>query len=481
MPVRHIIYGGLGIALLTLSVSAQAADVAPSSTSPTPSGGISLSAVTEQIVGEYVERGWFSGNVLVAHQGQVLFQQSYGLSDRENCTANQPCTRFNLGSIAKHFTAVLVLQQIEKGKLQLNTPIARFKLGIAPDIANKVTVQQLLMHRAGFGDIFTPQYMADPLAYDTLEKKIALLRDRPLLFEPDSEYRYSNYGYILLGAMLENVTGQRFADLLRNNIFTPLGMARTSVSPEPASSCQSQRYHFTLFQSLEKSRLYEVPGPDGGIESTTRDVLQFYRALFYTDGLVNRESDAFKAVFGAQPSHFAGFGGGTGISAAVELDLAADYQVVVLANTDELVAERISSRILQQLRQGRYDPVRLPAKHFVYQVYQQHRENNTAEAIQQAYTDAGFTRFIGRAINEAGMALLEHHQWQDAMGLFDALIALFPNAPQAYDSKAYAFLAQGKQAAAQATFAQALALDPDFLSDYDADQYAVEALSTIMQ
>jgi len=433
-----------------------------------------LAAGADRIARAYADLGWFSGNVLLAEGGEPFFQQSYGLARIETGNPNTSATRFNLGSIAKHYTAVLVLQQVERGALSLHDTIDRFEIGLPSPIAGRVTILHLLRHRAGFRDIFTPEYTADSLAYDTLEKKARILQDRPLLFEPGSDHRYSNYGYIILGLILERLTGQSYEQLLTQNIFRPLGLDNSHLHYQAGSATQSTRYTYPLEGVLKEVGVLEVPGPDGGIESTTADVLDFYLALFDSDRLLDRQGAAFRAVFDPEAEKWQAFGGGTGISAAVELRLTDDVEVVVLANSDELVAERVSGRIVQIIEGDAHDPVMLPPKHFVYRQYLELGPERFQAGFRPAYDAAGYDMFIGRALNEVGMAFVERRSWSQAQDLFRALIAYFPEAPQAYDSLAFALQSEDRPEDAKRVFRKALELDPEFRSDYSAIHYRGE-------
>jgi CubicO group peptidase (beta-lactamase class C family) len=269
-------------------------------------------AAARSIAESYAEMGWFSGTLLLARGGRPILQTSFGLSDREDGTPNGEKTRYNLGSIVKHFTAVLVFQQVEKGAIDLEDRLEQFGLGFPEETAARVSVQHLLRHRSGFPDVFTAEYREDPLAFDTMAKRLGLLRDLPLLSAPGSEYRYSNYGYIVLGAILEKVTGQPFAALLREHIFDPLGM-EDSVYPYRADSeNQSLRYTFNHAGEQVFVGVTEHHGPDGGIEATAADVLTFYRALFYSDNLLSRQDDAARGFFAFDGKHWGAYGDGAG-------------------------------------------------------------------------------------------------------------------------------------------------------------------------
>ena len=178
----------------------------------------------------------FSGVALVVKQGKVLFAHAYGLANRETRTANQVETQFRLGSMNKMFTAVAVLQLVQAGKIQLNASLSTY-LPDYPnkDLAEKVTIHHLLTHTGGTGDIFGPDFEAHRLELKTLGDYIKLYGARALEFEPGAQWRYSNYGYLLLGAVIEKVSRRSYYDYVREHIFAPAGMVSTDSEPEEAS------------------------------------------------------------------------------------------------------------------------------------------------------------------------------------------------------------------------------------------------------
>ncbi len=438
-----------------------------------PMDAEAIVSTTQKLVDAYEEFGWFSGTVLLARNGEPVYEKSCGYADRQGAVPNQRETKYNLGSIAKHYTAVLVLQLVEEGRLGLDDPLQSFDLGFAPEIAERITVRYLLHHQSGFKDIFTAEYRANALAYDTIAKRLELLKDAPLLFEPGTESRYSNYGYVVLGAILEKVTQKPFATLLEERIFDRLGLA-DSVYPYRADAAnQSLRYTFNHAGQQVLVGVTEHHGPDGGIEATVADVLAFYRALFYNDTLLPRAETTAGEYFVAREGHFGAYGGGKGVSAAVEMDLTNDYQIVVLTNTDQLVAEEISGRIYSFIESGHHEPALLPPEVFAWSRFTELGEESFRADARDLYKQAGYEQFIGRTINELGMSLLENQSWEDALAIFGVLVSWFPDAPQVYDSLAQAYLKMGDMKRAAETFREARRLQPDFDSDYSPDNFGL--------
>lgn len=424
-----------------------------------------------QIASQYHDMGWFTGSLLVAHNGKPILIKSYGYADAKQQYSNSGETRFNLGSIMKHFTKVLVLQQAQQGRINLDDPISTYHLGFPEAIGNKITVRHLLDHSSGFPDIFNAACRENPRKFDSIEKKLKLLLDTELLFEPGSDSRYSNYGYIVLGAILQKVTGISFPVLLKAHILVPAEMTNTTYTADRNSPLQSTMFTFNFDGSRSAIDALEHTSPDGGLESSVSDVLTFYRALYYSDTLLDRQNDENRKQFAMDGEHWGAYGGGAGVSTAVELDLEHQYEIVVLANTDQLVAERISGRILSYIQTGRYDSPRLAAINFAYSAYKTMGEADFLKDFKAHYEDKGYTQFIGRTVNELGMQLVKQQNWSQALFMFDYLVSLFPDAPQVYDSLAYAYHAKGDTHKARSVFAKALAIQNNFKSDYHSTNY----------
>src|ERR1043166_9604961 len=179
----------------------------------------------------------FSGAALVARLAdgspKILFAGAYGLADREQRIANTVDTRFRLGSMNKMFTATSILQLVQAGRIKLSDPVGKYITDYPNrEIATKVTIHDLLTHTGGTGDFFGPEYSAHRLELKTLDDYIKLFGTRGPLFEPGSKYEYSNYGMLLLGVVIERVTGRSYYDYVDEHIYKPAGMTRSGSDPE---------------------------------------------------------------------------------------------------------------------------------------------------------------------------------------------------------------------------------------------------------
>ncbi|TNJ35646.1 serine hydrolase domain-containing protein [Arenimonas terrae] len=185
---------------------------------------------------ELAEADRFSGAWLVARDGRILGQAAHGLADRRAKTANTLDTRFRFGSAGKMFTAVAVLQLVEAGTLSLDGTVDDYLQGYPNRDVARVTLRQLLTHTGGTGgiDIFGPEFAANRRALRTHADYLEHHGARGVAFAPGTKVDYSNYGYVLLGAILENASGKDYYTLLEEKVFAPAGMTRTGAEPESA-------------------------------------------------------------------------------------------------------------------------------------------------------------------------------------------------------------------------------------------------------
>jgi len=170
---------------------------------------------------------------LWAKNGKAITSGARGKADRETGIDNTLKTRFRIGSMNKMFTAVATLQLVERGKLSLDDMIGK----ILPDypnanVASKAKVRHLLWHTGGTGDIFGPKFEAHRLELKTLQDYVKLYGERDLQFEPGTKWEYSNYGFLLLGVLIEKVSGKSYYDFVAENIYKVARMANSGSEPE---------------------------------------------------------------------------------------------------------------------------------------------------------------------------------------------------------------------------------------------------------
>ena len=226
----------------------------------------------------------FSGAFLVARHGQVLLQQAHGMADRAAETPNTLDTKFRYASAGKMFTAVAVLQLVEAGKLSLDGTVDTYLPGYPNrELATKVTLRHLLTHTGGTGglDNLEPDYPGDRTALRTHAEYLEAHSARAPAFAPGSKVDYSNYGFVLLGAIIENVTGQDYYEVLREKVFVPAGMSSTGAEPESVSVPQrAVAYRSQAGEWRDAAATLPWRGTAGGGGYTTvGDLLKFAQAL----------------------------------------------------------------------------------------------------------------------------------------------------------------------------------------------------------
>jgi len=223
----------------------------------------------------------FSGAVLVARRGKVVFAAAQGLADRERDLPNTLQTRFRVASMDKMFTGVAILQLVQAGKLDLHAPLSTYLKDYPnPEFARKVTLHHLLTHTGGAGDTFGPEYDAKRLQLRTLQDYVDLFGKRRLEFEPGAKFEYSNYGFILLGRVIEVVSGQTYYDYVQDHVFAPAGMTGSGFEPE--SVAVPDRPVAYLKGSTAYTPADDLPwrgASAGGGYSTVEDLYRFAAAL----------------------------------------------------------------------------------------------------------------------------------------------------------------------------------------------------------
>ncbi len=186
-------------------------------------------AQIDALVAAYHDAHLFSGTVLVARSGSVIYQKGFGHADMEWEVPNTPDTRFRIGSVTKQFTAVLILQLVEEGRLSLDDPITTVLPDYPAPQGDQVTIHHLLTHTSGIPSYtglpdFQEKYMREPYEPAAL---VEVFSGMDLEFEPGSEWRYNNSGYFLLGVVIEALTGQPYDQVVRTRILEPAGLDDT--------------------------------------------------------------------------------------------------------------------------------------------------------------------------------------------------------------------------------------------------------------
>lgn len=226
-----------------------------------------------RVMQPYVEGRTFMGSVLVSRKGKTIFKKSYGMADLEWNVPNSPTTRFNIASMTKQFTAAAILLLEDRGKLKTSDPVKKY-LPDAPMSWDKITIYHLLTHTSGISD--------DAATYKPGPPELLLFNDKPLDFQPGERWSYINLGYVVLGYLLERISGQSFESFVQENLFKPLRMndsgmfSYVTVIPRRASGYWPGR---NVIENAERPD-FRLWFSSGSIYSTAEDLLRWQEGLF---------------------------------------------------------------------------------------------------------------------------------------------------------------------------------------------------------
>jgi D-alanyl-D-alanine carboxypeptidase len=339
-----------------------------------PQGRLSEAEMVREIsrrVGAAARRDEFSGVVLVAKGERTIFHRAYGLADRSWGIPNRLDTRFNLASMNKMFTAVAIAQLLEAGKLRLEDTLGT----ILPDYPNqdaarRITIAHLLSHSAGLGMLFERPGFDRRKRYRTSSDYFPLFAAEPLLFEPGTASAYSNEGFVVLGAVVEKLTGLNYFEYVRERIFQSLGMAHTDSyaidDVVPNLAVGYARYEDDPLGIGPRRPNWIFLGwkgsAAGGGYSTTGDLLKFVQGLQQKRLLRGELVDTLLAphahgdwygygflvqeVGAKQVRGHGGGGPGSGISSELGWFLDGSYVVIVLGNYDLPGASAIYQKLI---------------------------------------------------------------------------------------------------------------------------------------
>ena len=333
--------------------------------SVTPEGSAKPEANAANEIDSYlnslVSENKLSGAVLVAKDGVTIASKAAGVANKATGAPIALSTKFNLGSMNKMFTAVAIAQLAQAGRLSFDDPISKH----LPDypnkeVADKVTIHQLLTHTSGMGMYWNEKFMAQREKMVTVAAHLPLFASDPLLFPPGEKFQYSNSGYMVLGAIIEKLSGQDYYSYVQEHVYKPAGMTETGFY-EPGKETPNLAIGYSRMspdgKKMEEARdntdMREVKGgPAGGGYSTVGDLVKFHTALRsykllneeYTKLVTTGKVDAAGPIgrygygFGDkvfEGKHIVGHNGGSpGISANFEMYPELGYTAVILMNAD---------------------------------------------------------------------------------------------------------------------------------------------------
>jgi len=426
------------------------------------------------IINEAYEKDIFSGVVLIADKSKTEYLKAFGYADWDNGIINQTDTKFNIGSIGKLFTQILITQLIQEEKLNLSDNLKNLYPVFNNESDEKITVKMLLTFSAGLGDYLQlTEFRQEPNRFRNVEDLILLIAKQPLLFEPGTSTRYSNSSYVVLGGIIEKLTGKSYYDVLKERILNPLGMNNSGFIYKE-DQVENKAKGFLVTPTGNKESTYErmpnIPTPAGGMYSTSVDMLKLDRSLINDNILLE---DEFKVLLHSRfnedvnltwtellklPDFGLGVAGGSpGWNAVYDQNVASKYSVIILSNIDQ-GAEDLIKRINAILKGENYQPLRLDLGRYIFTVIKEKGTSDFVENYKEYLSEYNIVN--DRILNRIGYQFLYEGLNDEAIAIFTVNVKCFPNIGNTYDSLAEAYMKTGDKENAIINYKKALELDP---------------------
>ena len=446
----------------------------------------------DELVNKYHEYGQFSGSVLVSEGGNVIYKKGIGYANAEWNIPNEPDTKFRLGSITKQFTSMLIMQLVEKGKINLEGKLSDYLPYYRKDIGDKVTIHHLLTHTSGIPSYtelpgFTKDEVRNPY---TVKQVIEKFCSGDLEFEPGTEWKYDNSGYFILGAVIEEVTGKPYEAVLEENILNPLGMNSTGYDhSEKIIEKRASGYHKAGLEIINAPYMdMSLPYAAGSLYSTVEDLYIWDRAL-YTDKLVSSESKGKmftpcmnnygygwsirEKEFGGENKKVISHSGGIFGFTTLILRYTDDKNLIVLlCNVLPGAIDQLSKGIANILYDQPYD---MPKKSLAEILM----KTTIEKGIETAVEDFNIKKenkseyiIVEDEMNILGYQFLQRGKTKEAIEVFILNTESFPQSFNTWDSFAEAYMISGDKENAIKYYKKSLELNPQSTS-------AIEALKKL--
>ena len=438
----------------------------------------------DQLLKQYNEYGQLNGSVLVADKGRVVYEKGFGMANMEWGIPNGPDTKFRIGSITKQFTATLILQLVEEGKIKLDGKLSDYLPDYRKDTGSKVTIHQLLNHTSGIPSYtsnreFFPKHSRDAYSVPDFVKTFA---SGDLEFEPGSKFSYNNSGYTLLGAIIEKVSGKNYETVLSERILKPLGMTNTgydhhaTILEKRASGYQKAREGFINAPYLDMSLPYSA----GSIYSTVDDLYKWEQALhegtvlkpesrnlMFTPGLSNygygvgiddralgKTDQKIKVI-----SHS---GGINGFNSLMTRAVDKRQTVIILDNVGfGQYQGKITDSIIALLNGLPADPPKRSIAEALLKIaVDKDAVTAIAEYRKLKAANSPTYDFSEGELNLLGYQLMGLKRVKDAIEVFKLNVEMYPAASNPYDSLGEAYLEDGQKDLALVNYKKAVELNP---------------------
>lgn len=451
-----------------------------------PLCGQSKSDKINELMTAYNKLGQFNGTVLVAEKGIVTYKKSFGLADMQWKIANTIDTKFLLGSVSKQFTAMLILQLVDKGSLQLNGKVAAYLPYYDENNGKEITIHHLLTHTSGIPDITNqPDFdLAHAHQHFTPKELVKLFDSLKLDFKPGTQYSYSNSGYTVLAAIIEAVTQKTYATVLKEQITQPFRMSSTSYPQnKTVIEKQARGYRAAPIEGYINDGYFDnsISLGAGGIYSTINDLYLWDQALYSSEIL----SDSLKTKMFTAHIESYGYGfrirkwehpetkdsltfiehGGSigGFNALIFRSVNDKNLIILLTNTNEAKLNFIKNRIRSILYNRPYDLPEREMKSIVAEALKNKGLNEARLTYQKLLEEKGERYGLNEfeyEFSQLGYSLVLSDHLNEAIEIYKLNIGAFPSSSKAFEDLAEAYFLSGNKQMAVKHYRKSLDLDP---------------------
>jgi CubicO group peptidase (beta-lactamase class C family) len=436
----------------------------------------------DELMKLYNEYAQFNGSVLVAENGKVIFKKGFGLANMEWEVPNQPDTKHRLGSVTKQFTAMLILQLVEEGKLDLNVPITTYLPDYPKETGDVITIHHLLTHTSGIPNFTSFSNYQKDLSINTYSP-VALIKifaDSSLQFKPGEKFSYSNSGYLLLGVIIEKVSGKSYEQILRENILNPLKMNNTGYDHHETILKNRASGYENKYKNADYIDM-SVPYSAGALYSTVEDLYLWDQALYNETLLSSKTRDLlFKPYIKAMGRSYGygwyvakdrfgntgdsllviGHSGGiNGFNTYIQRIPSDKNLIVLLNNTGSAPLMEINRAIMSILYNTPYE---MPKKSVAFSLLDVITKNGLTSGLEHFKKIKISENYSLKEneMNSVGYSLLNSNKVAEAIEVFKLNVEAFPKSGNVYDSLGEAYLVIGNEKLAIENYKKSLEIDP---------------------
>ena len=439
----------------------------------------------DALISTCAEYGKFNGSVLVAEKGEIIYKKGFGFANMEWEVPNQPDTKHRLASITKQFTAMLIVQLVAENKLKLDVPISTYLSDYPKKNGGEITIHHLLTHTSG-----TPNYTSFPNYQDMMRNPrrpaeiVNTFADLDLEFTPGEKFAYSNSGYVLLGLIIDKITGNSYEEVLQEKIFTPLKMINTGYDHHsPIIKNRAAGYYKNGNTYVNANYIdMSTPYAAGAIYSTVEDLYLWDQALYtekllpkkYRDLLFEKHTPSWGQHYGygweigstqigntKEYLQTIGHGGSiNGFNTQITRIPSNQSLILLLNNTGGAPLNDMIKAINGILHDKPYD---LPKKSMAFSLLEKIEKDGIATALShnKEIKESNDYYLDENEMNTSGYQLLQSDRAKEAAAIFKLNVEAFPNSFNVYDSYGEVLMVLGDTSQAIENYKRSVQLNPD--------------------